>query len=431
MEIPRNRYLDKLVRRKHNGLVKIVTGIRRCGKSYLLNTLFRRHLLDSGVDEKHVVRFAFDSAPDLMLIGEDLAELQRRRRKVDPAKFVSFVQSRIADGDMHYLLLDEVQMLDSFESVLNGCLRMENVDVYVTGSNAKFLSRDIVTEFAGRGDEIRMRPLSFAEYMEAFGGDRYEGLTRYMLYGGIPMVALLEDDADKAAMLDRLFDEIYLRDMEQRHRLRDTAEMDEILDMLASSIGSPTNPEKLRRTFHSARKSNISGETVKKYLDVLEDSFLVESARRYDIKGKAYVASPRKYYFADLGLRNARLNFRQFEENHCMENVVYNELKARGMNVDIGSIDVLERNSAGKVVRKRLEVDFVCNQGTKRIYVQSAFSMPDAAKAEQETRPFRRIGDSFRKIVVTHDAVPPHYDDDGMLTVNIYDFLLDESILAN
>lgn len=429
MEIQRNRYLESLVRHRHNGLVKIVTGIRRCGKSYLLNTLFCRYLLENGNDESHVVRFAFDSAEDLMLIGERLTDIQKKKRKVDPEKFVRYINSKITDDKMYYLLLDEIQMLGAFESVLNGYLRKENVDVYVTGSNAKFLSRDIVTEFAGRGDEIHMFPLSFAEFMSAYKGDKYEGFTQYMLYGGIPLVVLLENDADKASLLNQLFDEIYIRDIEQRYRIRNKGELGEILDMLASSIGSLTNPEKLRNTFHSVKKSGISALTIKKYLDILEDSFLVDSARRYDIRGKAYIETPQKYYFSDLGLRNARINFRQFEQTHCMENVIYNELKMRGYNVDVGIVTVSEKDANGKSMRKSLEVDFVCNQGSLRYYIQSAFSLPDVEKVRQETRPFKKIDDSFKKIVVTHDMVPAHYDGDGILTVNIYDFLLNEDFI--
>lgn len=429
MEIQRTRYLNKLVRRKHNGLVKIITGIRRCGKSYLLNTLFNRHLLESGVDESHIIKFAFDSAADLVLIGENLIDIQKKKRKVDPEKFIKYVQSKITDDKMYYLLLDEVQMLDAFEAVLNGYLRRNNVDVFVTGSNAKFLSRDIITEFAGRGDEIHMYPLSFSEFMSVYKGDKYEGLSQYMLYGGIPQVTLIENETDKASFLSGLFEEIYIRDIERRYKIRNTSELEEILNTLSSSIGSLTNPEKLRNTFRSVKRSNISAATIKKYLGILEDSFLVDSAKRYDIKGRGYIETPQKYYFSDLGLRNARINFRQFEQTHCMENVVYNELKMRGYNVDVGVVTVIEKNQAGNNVRKQLEVDFVCNLGSQRCYIQSAFSLPDMEKIKQETRPFKKIDDSFKKMVVTHDMVPAHYNDDGVLTVNIYDFLLNESII--
>ena len=430
MEIRRDRYLDRLVKHRHNGLVKIITGIRRCGKSYLLNTIFRRYLLDNGIKDDHIIRFAFDSADDLELIGEKLTDIQKKKRKVNPDKFVSYIKSKMVDGQMHYLLLDEVQLLDAFESVLNGYLRNENMDVYVTGSNAKFLSRDIVTEFAGRGDEIHMSPLCFSEFMSVYKGDKYEGLSQYMLYGGIPLVVLLEDEVDKTNLLQRLFDEVYVRDIERRHKIRNKAELEELLNVLSSAIGSLVNPEKLSNTFHSVKKSKITAATLKKYLDALEDSFLVDATSRYDIKGKSYISSQKKYYFSDLGLRNARINFRQIEQTHSMENVIYNELKMRGYNVDIGLVTVLEKNVEGKYIRKQLEVDFVCNQGSKRYYIQSAFSVPDLEKQRQETRPFRNIEDSFKKVIVTHDMVPKHYDDDGVLVVNIYDFLLDESIIG-
>ena len=368
-------------------------------------------------------------ADDLALIGEQLTDIQKKKRKVNPDKFLKFIKSKILDNQMHYLLLDEVQMLDSFESVLNGYLRNDNMDVYVTGSNAKFLSRDIVTEFAGRGDEIHMYPLNFVEFMSVYKGDKYEGLSRYMLYGGIPLVVLFDDDTDKADMLRRLFDETYIRDIEQRHKIRNKSELEELLNVLSSSIGSLTNPEKLSNTFRSVKKSRITATTLKKYLDALSDSFLIDAANRYDIKGKSYIASLKKYYFSDLGLRNARINFRQLEQTHSMENVIYNELKIRGYNVDVGVVTVLEKNKDGKYIRKQVEVDFVCNQGSRRYYIQSAFSLPDSEKQMQETRPFKKIEDSFKKIVVTHDMVPRHFDDDGVLTVNIYDFLLDESIL--
>ena len=410
--------------------MKIITGIRRCGKSYLLNTIFRRYLLDNGIKDDHIIRFAFDSADDLELIGEKLTDIQKKKRKVNPDKFVSYIKSKMVDGQMHYLLLDEVQLLDAFESVLNGYLRNENMDVYVTGSNAKFLSRDIVTEFAGRGDEIHMSPLCFSEFMSVYKGDKYEGLSQYMLYGGIPLVVLLEDEVDKTNLLQRLFDEVYVRDIERRHKIRNKAELEELLNVLSSAIGSLVNPEKLSNTFHSVKKSKITAATLKKYLDALEDSFLVDATSRYDIKGKSYISSQKKYYFSDLGLRNARINFRQIEQTHSMENVIYNELKMRGYNVDIGLVTVLEKNVEGKYIRKQLEVDFVCNQGSKRYYIQSAFSVPDLEKQRQETRPFRNIEDSFKKVIVTHDMVPKHYDDDGVLVVNIYDFLLDESIIG-
>lgn len=326
---------------------------------------------------------------------------------------------------MHYLLLDEVQLLDCFEAVLNGYLRKENMDVYVTGSNAKFLSKDIITEFAGRGDEIHMYPLSFAEFMTAYSGDKYAGLSEYMLYGGIPLVVLRNGANEKSTALQSLFDEIYIRDIEKRNKIRNTGELEDLLNILSSSIGSLTNPEKLSNTFKTVKKSKITATTIRKYLGYLEDSFLIESTQRYDIKGRNYIETPRKYYFSDLGLRNARINFRQFEQTHSMENVIYNELRMRGYNVDVGVVPVAERDANGKIVRKQLEVDFVCNMGSLRYYIQSAYSLPDEAKRAQEVRPFRKIDDSFKKIIVTKDIVPAFYDENGILTMNIYDFLLD------
>ena len=429
MEIKRNFYLDKLIKRKKNGLVKVITGIRRCGKSYLLNTLFYHHLLENGVPEDHIIRFAFDSADDLHLIGENLIELEKKNRKADPENFMAYIRSKTVDSQIYYLLLDEIQMLDCFETVLNGYLRKDNMDVYATGSNAKFLSSDIITEFAGRGDEIHMYPLSFSEFMSVYPGDKYEGLSQYMLYGGIPMVVLKDGDADKATTLNNLFDEIYIRDIFKRNKIKNQGELEDLLNILSSAVGSLTNPEKLKNTFRTVKKSRITAATIKKYLDYFEDSFLMESAQRYDIRGKAYIETPKKYYFSDLGLRNACINFRQFEQTHVMENVLYNELRMRGYNVDVGVVTTAQKDSSGKVIRKQLEVDFVCNAGSNRYYIQSAYSIPDAGKQEQETRPFRKIEDSFRKIVVTKDIVPSHFDEHGILIMNIYDFLLDPTKL--
>ena len=424
MEIKRDYYLNKLIRRKHNGLIKVITGVRRCGKSYLLNTLFYNHLLNNGIKKDHIIRFAFDSADDLYLMGESMIKLQSEKRKADPEKFMAYIRSLLSDDGMYYLLLDEVQMLGTFETVLNSYLRKENVDVFVTGSNAKFLSSDIITEFAGRGDEMHMYPLSFSEFMSVFDGDKYEGLSQYMLYGGIPLVALRDTPQDKAALLENLFSEIYIRDIVQRNSVRNIGELEDLLNILSSAVGSLTNPEKLKNTFRSVKKSKITSTTIKKYLDYFEDSFLVESAHRYDIKGKAYIETPKKYYFSDLGLRNARLNFRQSEPTHAMENVIYNELRMRGYRVDVGVIPVTIKDETGKIVRRQLEVDFICNLGSRRYYIQSAYSIPDEAKRKQEIRPFTNIDDSFKKIVITRDIIPTQYDEDGILTMNVYDFLL-------
>ena len=421
--VNRDFYLKKLIDRRENGLIKIITGIRRCGKSYLLNNIFYNYLLSSGVKRENIIKFAFDSSEDLAAIGENIVTLEREKRKVDPEKFIAYIKSKTSSDEKYVLLLDEVQLLDCFESVLNSFLYKQNVDVYVTGSNAKFLSKDIVTEFAGRGDEIRMYPLSFAEFMSVYRGDRYEGLMEYMLYGGIPMVVLREGAQNKAEMLKRLFDEIYIRDIELRNNIRGVADLDDLLNILSSSIGSLTNPEKLSKTFKSVKNSSITPATIKKYIDYLTDSFLIDCATRYDIKGKAYISTPKKYYFTDLGLRNARINFRQFEQTHSMENVIYNELSMRGYSVDVGVVTAVEK--AGTSSRRtQLEVDFVCNMGDKRYYIQSAYSLPDREKIIQELRPLKKIDDSFKKIVVTGDLIHTAYNDDGVLFMNIYDFLL-------
>ena len=429
MEIRRDFYLDKLIKRKNNGLIKVITGIRRCGKSYLLNNLFYHHLLESGVAADHIIRFAFDSADDLYRIGESLIGIEKEKRGADPEKFMAYVRTKVVDDGMYYLLLDEIQMLDCFEAVLNSYLRKDNMDVFVTGSNAKLLSKDIATEFAGRGDEVHMYPLSFAEFMSVYKGDKYMGLSEYMLYGGIPLVVLRDGANDKAAALQNLFREIYIRDIVRRNRVKNIGELEDLLNILSSAIGSLTNPEKLKNTFRTVKKSKITSNTIKKYLDYFEDSFLIESAQRYDIKGKAYIETPKKYYFSDLGLRNARINFRQFEQTHSMENVIYNELRMRGYSVDVGVVPIAEKDRNGKVTRKQLEVDFVCNLGSSRYYIQSAYTLPDETKRTQEVRPFRKIDDSFKKIIITRDMVPTQYDEYGILTINIYDFLLDPKCL--
>jgi predicted AAA+ superfamily ATPase len=430
MEIKRDYYLNKLIERKHNGLIKVITGVRRCGKSYLLNVLFFRHLLNEGVDESHIIRFSFDSADDLSLIGESLLDIRSKNRRVDPEKFLAYVRGKMTDNENYYLLLDEVQLLGSFEAVLNGYLRKPNADVFVTGSNAKFLSTDVITEFAGRGDEVRMYPLSFSEFMSVYNGDRYEAFSEYMLYGGIPMVVLRNSPDDKVATLKTLFSEIYIRDIVARHSVKNSGVLEDLLNIVSSSVGSLTNPEKLKNTFHSVKNSKVTSATIKKYLDYFEDSFLLESAHRYDIKGKAYIETPKKYYFSDPGLRNARLNFRQSEPNHIMENIIYNELRMRGYSVDVGIVPVAGKNKNGSVSRMQLEVDFVCNLGSRRYYIQSAYSIPDNEKRAQETRPLAAIDDSFKKIIITRDVVPAEYDDNGILTLNIFDFLLDKSSLS-
>lgn len=410
MEIKRDIYLNKLIQRKHNGLIKVITGIRRCGKSYLLCNLFKKHLLSCGVDHDHIIEMAFD-------------DFENKKYR-DSEAFYSYAKDKMIDEGMYYFLLDEVQLLCDFESVLNGLMRRTNADIYVTGSNAKFLSQDIITEFRGRGDEIHMQPLSFAEFMSVYDGDKHDGWNEYILYGGLPPVVGIPDIEHKIEFLQALFSETYITDIVGRNKIRNVGEMEELLNILSSNIGTLTSPNKLQDTFRTVKRSKITAATITKYLSYLADSYLIEYAKRYDVKGKAYIETPQKYYFTDLGLRNARINFRQIEMPHSMENVVYNELRLRGFQVDVGTVIVSERNTLGVPTRKQLEVDFVANKGSKRYYVQSAYVMPDSTKQEQEFRPLRRIDDSFKKIVITSDTPAPLYTEDGILTMNIFDFLL-------
>lgn len=410
MEIVRDYYLNKLIRKKHNGLIKVVTGIRRSGKSYLLFSIFKKHLLESGVAKDHIIEMAFDSYDN--------------KKFQNPDVLYPYIKEQIVDDKMYYILFDEVQLLAEFEAVLNGLMRIENVDVYVTGSNAKFLSKDIITEFRGRGDELHMNPLSFAEFMSVYDGNKYDGWNEYVIYGGLPPVVLLPETEDKIEYLKRLFEETYINDIVGRHNIRNKEEFEEIINILSSSIGSLTNPKKLTDTFKSKKNKTISANTIKSYLDYLCDAFVVNRATRYDIKGRKYIDTPQKYYFTDIGLRNARINFRQNEENHTMENIIYNELVGRDFNVDVGLVVVSQKDKNDKLVRKQLEVDFVCNKGSKRYYVQSAFAMPDNEKLQQESNSLLRIDDSFKKIIVVKDTPTPWYTEEGILVISIYDFLL-------
>lgn len=415
LEIKRDYYLQKLIAKKHNGLIKVITGMRRCGKSYLLFTLFKKHLLESGVAEDHIVEIPFDSF-----------ESKKYR---DPEVLYPYVKEKLVDDQKYYILLDEVQLLGEFESVLNGFMRIPNVDVYVTGSNAKFLSKDIITEFRGRGDELHMNPLSFAEFMSVYDGNKYDGWNEYVLYGGLPPVVLLPTPEQKIELLKRLFDETYVNDIVGRHKIRNKDEFEELINILSSAIGSLTNPKKLADTFKAKKRIKLSVNTIKSYLDYLCDAFVVTRATRYDIKGKKYIDTPQKYYFSDVGLRNARINFRQIEENHTMENILFNELIARDFNVDVGLVVTREYDGSGNRQQKQLEVDFVCNKGAKRYYVQSAFAIPDEAKMQQESNSLLRIDDSFKKIIVVKDTPAPWYTDDGILVISVYDFLLNADSL--
>lgn len=415
MEIKRDVYLDKLIRKKKNGLIKVVTGVRRCGKSYLLFHLFHDYLLDSGVEEDHIIEIALDD---------------RSNKKLrDPDVILNFIKESIKDKEDYYIILDEVQYLDEFEDVLNSLLHIRNADVYVTGSNSKFLSSDVITQFRGRGDEIRIYPLSFSEYMSVYQGSQDEAWDDYLVYGGLPLILTMEESEDKAEYLISLFQKVYISDIVERHNVRNKAELDELVDVLASAIGSYTNPNKLVRTFKSVKNKNISDKTIKNYTDYLIDSYLISKADRYDIKGKKYIGKLSKYYFEDVGLRNARLGFRQIEETHLMENVIYNELRVRGYHVDVGVVEYYETKVDGKRGKKQLEVDFVATKGSEKYYIQSAFALLTEDKVNQEQRGLLRIPDFFKKIVVVGDNIKVRRDDNGIITIGLRNFLLDKNSL--
>ncbi len=410
MEIKRDLYLNTLIRHKHNGMIKVITGIRRCGKSYLVFKLFYNYLIESGVKEDHIIKIALDD--------------RKNKDYRNPDVLCDYVHERIKDKEMYYILLDEVQFVAEFEDVLNSFLHIENADTYVTGSNAKFLSKDIITEFRSRGDQIHVFPLSFAEFMSVYNGSVIDGWNEYMNFGGLPKVVEFTDDIDKAKYLKEIFAETYLKDIKERNSVRGDAEIEELLDILSSSIGSLFSPKKLSDTFKSVNKVSIHPDTIKNYLDYFVDSFLIVQAKRYDIKGKKYINSPSKYYFSDLGLRNARLNFRQEEETHIMENIVFNELLTRGLNVDVGVLEHYAPNKQGKSVLTKSEVDFVCNMADKRYYIQVALSIPDKEKSEQEQKSLLGISDSFKKIIIVKDISRSHYNENGIYLMSLFDFLL-------
>ena len=415
MEIKRDLYLNRLIRRENNGLIKVVTGVRRCGKSYLLFNLFHNYLIEKGVAEDHIIEVALD----------DRSNKELR----DPDQMLAYLKDRIKDKETYYIILDEVQLLSEFEDVLNSLLHIRNADVYATGSNSKFLSSDVITEFRGRGDEIRMYPLSFREFCSAYPGSEEDAWEDYYTYGGLPLILTLETDEEKAEYLINLFQKVYLSDIIDRHKIRNREELDELVDILASAVGSLTNPLKLSKTFKSVKNKTISDKTLKKYIDYLTDAFLVSKAVRYDIKGRKYIGSPTKFYFEDVGLRNARLNFRQTEENHIMENIIYNELRIRGYRVDVGLVEVFGKNTENKTEKKHLEVDFVATKGSEKYYIQSAFAMPTDEKRKQEERPLNAIGDSFKKIIVVKDNIKPRRDEMGIVTMGIRRFLLNKNSL--
>ena len=412
--IKRDICLNRLIERRENGLIKVVTGIRRCGKSYLLFKLYYQYLLASGIDASRIIRIPLDD--------EEYEELRESKR------LSAYIKERLTDDDMWYIFLDEVQLCSGFEAVLNGLNRRENVDIYVTGSNSKFLSSDVLTEFRGRGDEVRVYPLSFSEYLSAHPGDKYEAWNDYYTYGGLPLILSRNSDELKSRYLIDLCRELYLKDIEERNRLRGDHVMEALVNVLASAVGSLTNPSKLANTFAS-NGIPVSDKTVSAYIGYLLDAFFISRAERYDIKGKKYIASPYKYYFTDVGLRNAQLNFRQQEENHIMENIIYNELLVRGFNVDVGVVDYSQRDENGKSIRKRLEVDFICNKGSKRYYIQSAFAIPDEEKMKQEKSSLVRIGDSFKKMIVVKDNIKLWRNEEGIVVMGIMDFLLDPNSL--
>jgi len=407
-------YLEELIRKRGNGLIKVITGVRRCGKSYLLFELFYNWLLKQGVPDDHIIRLALDD--------------RRNKDYRDPDAICSFIDETIIDSAPYYVLLDEVQMLSEFEDVLNSFLHRKNLDVYVTGSNAKFLSKDIITEFRGRGDQVHLYPFSFAEFMSGFSGTKQDGWQKYIMYGGLPILLNLESDKDKAEYLKSIFQETYLRDIMDRNDIRHPVELEELLNIISSSVGSLVNPKKLSDTFKSVKNVSIHPDTIGKYLEYLEDSFLISKARRFDVKGKKYISTPYKCYFSDIGLRNSRLNFRQIEETHLMENVIYNELLIRGYNVDVGLVEYSYYDKNKKKIQKQLEVDFVCNQGYERLYIQSALTFSSVEKTEQEQNSLKRIADAFKKIIIVKD-MPTHYTEDGILLLNLFDFLLDDGSL--
>lgn len=415
MIIQRPHYLQKLIDCRHNGLIKTVTGIRRCGKSYLLFQLFSSWLKEQGISDDHIIQI----------------DLENRRNKElrNPDVLLEYIDSKINDDEMHYVMIDEVQLVSEFEDVLNSYLKMPNVDVYATGSNAKFLSKDVITTFRGRSIEIKVYPLSFREFFSAYEGQQESALDVYMTYGGMPQILDFNDEGLKSDYLKNLYTETYLRDIKDRYQIKNDEEMENLLDFISSSIGSLTNPTKLANTFETVKREKISRNTVCSYLEYICEAFLAEKASRYDVKGKKYLDTPYKYYFTDLGLRNARLNFRQLEPSHMMENVIYNELRIRGFNVDVGVVPIVRRNAEGKQERVRLEIDFVCNKGSRKYYIQSAYQMLDEDKIRQEEASLRNVDDSFKKIIVVGSNIIIRRNEAGITTMGIYDFLLKENSL--
>ena len=415
MEVKRDTYLQQLIQRKDNGMIKVITGIRRCGKSFLLFHIYKRYLIENGVDADHIIEIALD--------GIENEELR------DPKVCFQYIKDSTKDQKKYYVLLDEVQFMPRFEEVLNSLLRMNNIDIYVTGSNSKFLSSDIVTEFRGRGDEIRIYPLSFAEFYSVYDGDYDDAWDEYMTYGGLPQLVEFQNERQKAEYLKNIFTNVYLKDVIERNKIQNVDEIGILVDVLASSIGAPTNPSKISNTFTSERQMTYTNKTISNHIEYLAEAFLIAKANRYDIKGRKYIGANLKYYFTDLGLRNARLNFRQQEPTHIMENIVYNELKIRGYNVDVGIVDIFDKDKNGKRVRKQLEVDFVVNQVNQRYYIQVAYDMSSEEKQTQEFKSLRNIPDSFKKIVIVNGSKKPWRNDDGFVIMGMKYFLLESESL--
>lgn len=422
--INRDLYLEELKSRMWNDSVKIITGIRRSGKSFLLNSIFYEHLISSGIKEDRIIKFAFDSATDLAKIGEDLIELEKNKRKVSYKKFISYLETLISSKERFYLLLDEVQRLEAFEYVLNGYLSMGNIDIYVTGSNSKFLSSDVITEFRGRGDEIHVMPLSFSEFYGYLKGDVSKRLFEYMTYGGLPRTVLAQSDRQKMKYLSSQLEKTFIKDVVERNNIRNTEELNELMNFIASGISTLTNPANLEKRFISEKKTHLSTDTISNYMKYLQDAFIIDKALRYDVKGKSYISTPYKVYFEDTGLRNAKLGFRQVEFTHLMENMIYNELKTRGYKVDVGVVETREKNQ-----RKQLEVDFVANEGSQRFYIQSAYDIYSEDKLLQETKSLDNISDSFKKVIITERSIVRHHNDKGYLFLSLEDFLLNQDSL--
>ena len=415
MYIKRDKYLNDIINRMHNGMIKVITGIRRSGKSYLVFKIFNDYLMTQGVPEDHIIKIELDD--------------RKNKKYRNPDAILDYIESLIVDDEDYYILLDEIQLLEDFEEVLNSLLHISNADIYVTGSNSKFLSKDILTEFRGRGDEIHVFPLTFKEFMQVYDGDEYHGWAEYVLYGGLPLTVSMNTDEQKISYLQNLFEETYIKDIKERHAIEKVSELNDLINVLASAVGSLNNPSRIEATFKSQLRSDISLNTIKQYIEYIEDAFLVTEANRYDVKGRKYIGTPLKYYFEDVGLRNARLGFRQVEETHLMENVVFNELRARGYQVDVGVVPIRRITEDGKRTRVQLEIDFIATLGSKKYYIQSAFSLPDEEKVKQEKASLLNVNDSFKKIIIVKDITKVQRDENGITTINLYDFLLNENSL--